>query len=429
VRDGPRILVEPNAHHLLNHGDTAMLQVAVERLFGLWPGASIQVLTENPGRLERLCPGVLPVDVEGRRIWFDDYAFTYTLHRSLPRSVSRRLVEIERLIRRRSPSTALRLMRTRTRLRRGNTRSLEEFVAVAADADLVVSTGAGAFTDHFAPLALTILELFDGGKRRGAITAAVGHGIGPMTDRQLVQRASEVLPSLDLITIRERRYGGMLLEQLGVRPDRVVTTGDDAIEVAYRERRDRPAGHRLGFNLRMARYSHVDPQAAETVGAAVRDAAERHGAEPLAIPISRHPNERDADVAARALAIPVDGDVADTPLEVVARIQQCRLVITGSYHAAVFALAQGIPAIGLTSSSYYDSKFYGLRDQFGGLLDVVPLPGGDLTARLGSAIDQAWRSAEEKRAPLLELAARQVEAGRTAYARLRDLISNRDATS
>jgi polysaccharide pyruvyl transferase WcaK-like protein len=429
VRDCPRILVEPNAHHLLNHGDTAMLQVAVERLFALWPRASIQVLTENPARLERLCPGVLPVDVEGCRIWFDDYAFTYTLHRLLPRSASRRLVEIERLIRRRSPSMALRLMRTRTRLRGSSTSSLEAFVAVAADADLVVSTGAGAFTDHFAPLAMTILELFDSSKRRGAITAALSQGIGPITDRQLLQRASEVLPSLDLITIRERRCGGTLLEDLGVRPDRVVTTGDDAIEIAYRERRDSPAGGRLGFNLRMARYSHVDPQAAEAVGAAVRNAAERHAAEPLAIAISSYPNERDADVAARLLAIPVDNDVADTPQEVIARIQQCRTVVTGSYHAAVFALAQGIPAIGLTSSSYYDAKFYGLRDQFGKLLDVVPLSGGDLAARLGSAIDHAWWSAEERRVPLLELAARQVEAGRTAYGRLRHLLSARDGTS
>jgi colanic acid/amylovoran biosynthesis protein len=429
VRDGPRILVEPNAHHLLNHGDTAMLQVAVERLFALWPGARVQVLTEDPARLERVCPGVVPVDVEGLRVWFEDYAFTHTLHRLLPRSASRRLVEIERLIRRHSPTTALRLIRTRTRLRRSSTRSLEEFVRVAADADLVVSTGAGAFTDHFAPLAMTILDLFDGGKRRGAITAALGQGIGPITDRRLLQRASEVLPSLDLISIRERRYGETLLENLGVHPDRIMTTGDDAIEIAYRERRDSPMGRRLGFNLRIARYSHVDPQAAEAAGAAVRDAALRHAAEPLAIAISSHPNERDAEVTARLLGIPVDGDEVDTPQEVVSRIQQCRLVVTGSYHAAVFALAQGIPAIGLTSSSYYDAKFYGLQDQFGGLLDVVPLSGGDLPGRLGTTIDHVWQSAEEKRAPLRELAAGQLEAGRRAYARLGDLLSTRDEPS
>ena len=106
------------------------------------------------------------------------------------------------------------------------------------------------------------------------------------------------------------------------------------------------------------------------------------------------------------------------------------MVVTGSYHAAVFALAQGIPAIGLTSSSYYDAKFYGLRDQFGGLFDVVPLSGGDLAARLGAAIDRrlAERRGEATR-PSSSSPPRQVEAGRTAYARLRDLISTRDGTS
>jgi len=426
VTDRPRILVEPNAHHLLNHGDTAMLQIAVERLFALWPAASIHVLTENPTRLERLCPGARPVDVEGRRLWFDDYAFTYTFHRLLPRPASRRLVEFERLIRRRSPRTALRLVRGRAALRRESTRPLEEFLDVASEADLVVSSGGGAFTDHFSLLAITILDLFHGAKRQGAIAAALGHGMGPITDRALLERAGEILPSLDLITIREQRYGGPLLERLGVDPSRVITTGDDAIELAYRERRNGSQEQRLGLNLRLARYSHVDPRAAEIVGAAVREAAERHAAEPLVIPISRHPNERDADVAAALLGIPVaEEDDVDTPQRVVAQIGRCRVVVTGSYHAAVFALAQGIPAIGLTSSPYYDTKFYGLQEQFGGLVGVVPLTGDHLATRLGSAIDEAWRGADDVRPRLLELAARQVAAGRSAYDRLRDLLSTR----
>jgi len=158
----------------------------------------------------------------------------------------------------------------------------------------------------------------------------------------------------------------------------------------------------------------------------VREAAERHAAEPLVIPISRHPNERDADVAAALLGIPVaEEDDVDTPQRVVAQIGRCRVVVTGSYHAAVFALAQGIPAIGLTSSPYYDTKFYGLQEQFGGLVGVVPLTGDHLATRLGSAIDEAWRGADDVRPRLLELAARQVAAGRSAYDRLRDLLSTR----
>ena len=33
--------------------------------------------------------------------------------------------------------------------------------------------------------------------------------------------------------------------------------------------------------------------------------------------------------------------------------------VTGSYHAGVFALAQGIPVVGLLQSAYYEQKFIG----------------------------------------------------------------------
>jgi polysaccharide pyruvyl transferase WcaK-like protein len=431
VSDPPRILVEPNADHLLNHGDTAMLQIAVERLFALWPNATIHVLTENPARLERLCPGVRALDVRGRRLWFDDYAFTYTLHRLLPSAAARRLVDLARRNRRDSPGIASKLVRVRAALHRKDTRPLDEFLAVVSDADLVVSTGAGAFTDHFATLALTILELFDGAKRRGAVAAALGQGMGPMTNATLMERARAVLPSLDLITLREHRHGGPLLERLGVDPRRILTTGDDAIELAYRERSAAASTEpRIGVNLRIARYSNVDPRAAETVGAAVRAAATRHAAELLPIPISHHPNERDGDVVAALLQSSAGAaSASDPPQAAVAQVGRCRIAVSGSYHAAVFALAQGVPAVGLTSSPYYDAKFDGLREQFGGLLGVVSLTGDDLAARLGAAIDEAWRGADEVRPVLLDRAAQQVDAGRRAYARLGELLGSGDGRS
>ena len=46
-------------------------------------------------------------------------------------------------------------------------------------------------------------------------------------------------------------------------------------------------------------------------------------------------------------------------------IARCRLVVTGSYHAALFALSMGVPAIGIATSRYYEDKFLGLADQFG----------------------------------------------------------------
>jgi polysaccharide pyruvyl transferase WcaK-like protein len=426
----PRIVVEPNAHHLLNLGDVAMLQVAVERLSGLWPDSRIDVITEAPARLRQFCPAAVPLDASGRRLWFEDHYSTYALHRALPKSMSNRLLALERSTRRRWPGGVNRLIRMRAALRNDDTGPLDDFLAAVSTADLVVSTGAGALTDTFAPLALAVLDLLEGAKQNGAVAALLGHGIGPLTDRALVKRARAVLPGLDLISIREQSLGGPLLESLGVQPDRVVVTGDDAIELAYRaRRRDAPQARRLGFNLRIARYSEVDGKTAAPVGAVVRDAAARHRADVVPRPISVHPREADAEVIASALASGAKAAEAMTPLSVVELIGQCRLVVTGSYHAAVFALAQGIPAVGVTHSAYYDAKFVGLNEQFGGTMGIVSLGQGNVEPCLTRAIDEAWENAEVVRPQLLGLAREQVEKGRGAYRRLHALLSGRSGPS
>jgi polysaccharide pyruvyl transferase WcaK-like protein len=52
-------------------------------------------------------------------------------------------------------------------------------------------------------------------------------------------------------------------------------------------------------------------------------------------------------------------------------VSRCRVVVTGSYHAGVFALAQGIPVVATAASRYYHDKFSGLADLFGGGGDIV----------------------------------------------------------
>jgi colanic acid/amylovoran biosynthesis protein len=318
-------------------------------------------------------------------------------------------------------------LRSRTRLRGESTRPLQEFLAAVAEADVVVSTGAGAFNDHFAPLAINILDLLDLAKRRyGAITALLGHGVGPICEPSLVRRAREVLPTVDLITLRESLFGEPLLLALGVNADRIITTGDDAVELAYRATPPPEEGRCIGFGLRIARYSHVDPCSAQAAAAAVIEAARQHATEPLPIPISHHPAERDDAVATRLLGRGLGGPTAESALDVVERIQLCRVVVTGSYHAAVFALSQGIAAVGLTQSPYYDVKFLGLKDQFEGLLRVVPLGHGDADSRLAYEIDEAWRTADEIRPRLRRLAAQQVQRGHEAYQRLYELVTRAD---
>jgi colanic acid/amylovoran biosynthesis protein len=422
----PRILVEPNAHHLLNLGDVAMLQVAVRRLRSLWPEASISVITDDPVRLAACCPGTHPVPAAGRRLWFDSNPFTYTLQQRAPKPLSRRVLESQRVLRRKAPGAARRLIRARAALGRHEVQQLDEFLRAVHSADIVVSSGAGAFNDEFASLAISILDLLRMAAEAGAVTAVLGHGVGPITDTALLRRARQVLPHVDLITLREGVAGPPLLASFGVPEDRVLVTGDDAVELAY-EAGAGGAGGDLGFNLRLARYSHVERRAAETVAASVRGAAARHRCRLLSVPISHHPTEIDGAVNAALLGA-LDGPPGEvgTPLGVVDLIGRCRAVVTGSYHAAVFALARGIPAVGLTGSAYYDAKFAGLADQFGGSgLWIVSLDETDLSAHLASAVDEVWERADDVRPGLLEHAARQVESGRRAYRRLPQLVAAR----
>jgi colanic acid/amylovoran biosynthesis protein len=115
----------------------------------------------------------------------------------------------------------------------------------------------------------------------------------------------------------------------------------------------------------------------------------------------------------------------ETPLEIIKQIASCRLVVTGAFHTAVFALSQGIPAVGLAKSIMYIDKFKSLVDQFGSGCQVICIDTPDLSERLTNAIDEAWDSAEQVRPGLLEAAAWQIELGHAAYRRLYELVESR----
>ena len=104
------------------------------------------------------------------------------------------------------------------------------------------------------------------------------------------------------------------------------------------------------------------------------------------LPIETKP--QDSDVIALQHIVPREisgnfGFAPTEPAEVMREISKCRLVITGSYHAGVFALAMGIPVIALIASEYYVDKFYGLQMQFGNGLEMVDLSRADAAANAG----------------------------------------------
>lgn len=396
----PRILVDPSSHHLLNAGDVAMMQVCAERLLATWPDARIEMLTAAPELLADHCPGVLPIPATGR------YALTERDGPRLPRS---------RMLARTALARAGRRLATREPAAR-------TFVEALLNADLLLFSGRGGLTDAFPEETTAMLTELEIAARIGLPVALVGQGIGPLEDRRAQSRMASVLPGVTFLALREGRVGPDLLNSIGVERERVAVTGDDAIEIAFRGRPDQLGGA-VGLNVRVAGYSGVVGDAAEQVGAAVGQKAQELGADIVPIAISSHPHESES-AAPQGAGAP--GGAIATPAGAVAASGRCRVAVVGSYHAAVFALSQGVPVVGLAASPYYDDKLLGLRERFGAGCAVVRLDGdagpSEQQRQVVAELERLWIAAPTLRDELLASAERQVELSRSAHARVAALI-------
>jgi len=425
-----RILVDCGDYRCGNMGDVAMLQVAVGRLRELWPSARIQVITWDPTRLARYCPGTEAIPGSGRVAWLADHALLGRVHHVLPAPVSRALVDAKGIVRRRWPQVLNVALRVRGAMPEDVARDLAAFRSSVANADLVVVAGAGGLTDHAVRWALPVLELLDMAIRQGTPTAMFGQGVGPLdTETLLPARMRKVLPRVDLIALREGRLSLPLVLQSGVDRHRVRVTGDDAIEPAFRVRGD-TLGEAIGINIRLSFSSGLDSQIYEALRPALSSFAARRHAPLIPLPIDASDIDSIRSLLSGCMA-DVAGDAAslDTPEAVIRRVSACRIVVTGAYHAAVFALSQGISVVCLAKSSYFLGKFRGLAEQFGDGCTVVALDAADLGSRLGRAMNAAWERSESARPFLLSAAARQIEAGHQAYNDVAALISPKGAAS
>jgi colanic acid/amylovoran biosynthesis protein len=261
-------------------------------------------------------------------------------------------------------------------------------------AGLMVASGGGFIADAFRGQTWSVLERLGAAAKGGATVALFGQGIGPLRDRVLLEKAREVLPSAAVVGVRERLTSLPLLESLGVPRERIVVTGDDAVEPAYLSRGD-GAGEYVGVNLRVAGYARVGREMIGRVREPLQHVARRLKSRMIALPISLSGDVESASDAAAAESLIAGpfaaGETYEEPREphaIIERIGRCRVVVTGSYHAAVFALAQGIPAVCLSNSEYYEAKFRGLADLFGVGVEVLslsdrPWPRGNKPTRGG----------------------------------------------
>jgi colanic acid/amylovoran biosynthesis protein len=298
-------------------------------------------------------------------------------------------------------------------------------------AELFVVSGGGFINDVFRGQSWSVFERIHAALKRGTVVALFGQGIGPLRDPALVEKAREVLPGAGLIALREKLTSLPALERLGVPRERILITGDDAVEPAYSARAE-DVGDKLGVNLRVAGYAQVTRAMVAAIREPLQETARRLKSHMMALPVTVSGGVESApDAAAAAELINGARDSAEAseeprdPRALIERIGKCRVVVTGSYHAAVFALSQGIQAVCLANSEYYELKFRGLADQFGAGVEVLSLSDNLFGQRLVETTLNAWARAESLRPRLLRAAVRQLSAGRAAHERLREIVETR----
>jgi polysaccharide pyruvyl transferase WcaK-like protein len=282
-------------------------------------------------------------------------------------------------------------------------------------------------TDATAEHAATVLATLALARSGDIPTAMMGQGIGPLDHPGLRARARAVLPGVGLIALREGIRGPALLQQLGVPAGRVLVTGDDAIEAAMRATPAQP-GAGLGINIRLSANAGVGPGILEVLRPLLAEEARRRGTTLVPVPIGS--DARDAAVLQEFVNPSELTELSrlDTPGKVIAQVGRCRVLLSGAYHAAVFALAQGIPVIGLAETEYYRWKFEGLRALFGEGCEIVTLDEPDLPVRLTRVLAGVWERADAVRDGLRHAAAAQVERSTEAYRRLPALLGETGTT-
>lgn len=421
------IIVENSGYGLDNLGDVAMLQAAVSRLRLIWPNAKIFVVTEVKENLSAYIPSSEPLPIEERRAWVEPFNLIGGLQHFFPGKAKTWLVDKEAWLRSRYPEIALKIIAWRFGKHSEKYTYCSKFVDRIRYADLVIATGGGYITDSFLPHAILLLDVLRLAQRFDRPTAMVGQGIGPVFSHRLLKIFKQVCPQLVLLSTREALLSpGIARSALGgFAKTEVVVTGDDAVEIAYKHRPS-SLGNKLGINIRLASYAGITEDGLFKVGKVIHKFINSFQIEYEIIPISLIKGQSDTKAVRKMLG--ENGRAADelnnnvSVESVIDRVGCCRIVITGSYHGAVFALSQGVQVVALTASDYYDSKFAGLLDQFSHGLQLVHLQDDNFEELLEDALADSWQRAENERELLLEAAAKQIFRGQQTYLRLKRLI-------
>jgi len=394
-----------------------MMFVAIERLRRALPTAEIRVINADSKRIGDRCGPLTIIHPLARRTFIQGL-IPHRLRRLLPSSAYHASLRLEH----RSGAAWPAFFSAVCRLRGRNTRDEfdpRRYLGLMLSSDALVYTGTGTINDAFPEQSLGVMHEVALANSRGIPVYMFGQGVGPMEAPTLQMLAKRVLPMVRSICVREKAMSPGLLKSLGVAPERIKVTGDDAIEMAHL-RRPEQLGESIGVNLRLASYAQTGQSLVESIRPRLHSVARRLNASLAAVPISLHQAESDLDTATQLMRGYSPGPLPDAsaftaPEDVIRVVGKCRVVLAGSYHAAVFALSQGVPVVAISQSPYYDSKFRGLIDMFGGFCPLFTAGTNFDPDGVGAAIEAAWNAAPAWRPLLLDAASRQVDLGNAAF--------------
>lgn len=410
-----KILIDNSGYELKNEGDLAMLVVAANRFHQQYPNAEIQIMTVAAERLKEILPYVTPINIKTCSQWVTPWGLFGGFHKLLPGFLHAGLKKKESLLKIKYPDLSFWWIKRRLSKRGHNIEPLKAYISTIKDADMVVATGGGYITDSFERHAIIVLQGLALAQSLGKFTAMFGQGLGPLKVESILFWAKKVMPNLECLALRESVYSKPYAQIVNISEDKVAVTGDDAISLVHTERALN-LGNKIGVNLRVADYSGVADRDLEQFSVIIHELSEKINTELCAIPISSHSGDSDFYSIQKILG----GDLPsktnfDTPLKVIKQVGMCRIVITGSYHAGVFALSQGVSVIAVVASDYYRYKFEGLANQFGGGCLIVDRDMPEFYDKFKIAVIEAWDNAEVIRPKLLDKAQEQIELSEAAY--------------
>ena len=275
------------------------------------------------------------------------------------------------------------------------------------------------------------LDLLAAAADAGLPTAVLAGTVGLLADPQLRRRTENILARVGPIALREPLVGARNLAELGVPSDRMVVTGDAALDLA-RDEPPIPMGRGIGVCAGLAEVANGE-EFIGTIRRALHDSAASRGAPIVEMAVNQ--GDDDEYRATRRLTLGYPQVVREewssrSPAAILRRVAGCRIVVTANDFVGALALSRGIPVVLLTVSDGDTEAGLGMRSLFADEgVEVVSAAGSDPGRALELAVHRAWEAAPRCRARLLDRVGHQVAHQREFWRRALEAVPDARVTA